>query len=327
MDDDISQALIGLFTEEQSNHRERAHISLDMWGSCTSHNVDKKMRRTASLKPLHCELLRQFVQICSNAGVEAFVYGGTALGVFREGGRMIPFDYDIDFATLEYSQEGNGALSQLANFCLREPSVAGLFDVQGLNYEAPSQAIIQIDFRNPFFSTPWLFMNNEGNFSEKIFTGAGGKRAKFYFTHRGLREAAQKVGRMKLNKSEEISRYITEVHVDLFTLSPHPDSPEDYLRVNWHKSGVYDSLNKKFSAKHFLPLQKVSFEGVQVLAPSNLAGYLTEEYGYLGRDAMYDSSRQCYIKIPEHFRDTLPNHYKKYISESPCDYYSSCYEK
>ena len=321
MDDDIFLSLSQLFAEDWANRSKKVTVSLDMWGFCTPQNINKKIRRTAYLRPLHRELLRQFVQICLDADVEAFIYGGTALGAFREDGHMIPFDYDNDFATLEYSQKNElseGTLSRLANFCLHEPSLAGLFDIQGLNYEAPSEAIIQVDFRDPFFSTPWLFLNNEGFISERIFSGVGGKRAKFYFTPNGLREAVRKVGQVKFGKFEELNRSITDIHIDLFTLSPHPDSPQDHLRVNWHRGSVYDSLNKKFSVNHFFPLQKVTFEGVQVLAPSNLEGYLTEEYGYLGRDAMYDSAKQCYIKIPEYLRDKLPAYYKKYISGSFC---------
>lgn len=318
MEEELFQPLQELFDEEQAARTAKTHISFDMWGSCTPRNICKKIRRTACLKPFHRELLRQFLVICMGAGVEVFVYGGTALGVFREGGRMIAFDYDTDFATLECPQSelsSEGNLSRLANFCLRDQSGVRVVNVEGLRYELPSDATIQVDFQNSFSSTFWLFMSPEGRVCERPYTGSGSKRAKFYFTSHGLREAAQKVGQVKSSVVEQLNNNLTDIHVDLFTLSPHPDSPQRHLRVNWHKGGVYDSLNKKFSCKFFFPLKKVTFEGLEVLAPSNLEGYLTEEYGYLGRDAMYDSTRQHYIKIPEHLRDTLPHNYKKYLLE------------
>ncbi|KAL5962808.1 hypothetical protein TSMEX_009465 [Taenia solium] len=320
-EEELFHPLQELFDEEQATCTGKTHISFDMWGSCTPHNICKKIRRTACLKPFHRELLHQFLGICMGAGVEVFVYGGTALGVFREGGRMIAFDYDTDFATLECPQRSElsseGNLSRLANFCLREQSGVRVVNVEGLRYELPSDATIQVDFQNSFSSNIWLFMNTEGRVCERPYTGSGSKRAKFYFTSHGLREAAQRVGRVKSSVVEELNNDLTDIHVDLFTLSPHPDSPQRHLRVNWHKGGVYDSMNKKFSCNFFFPLKKVTFEGLEVLAPSNLEGYLTEEYGYLGRDAMYDSTQQRYIKIPEYLRDTLPHNYKKYILESP----------
>ncbi|VDN96831.1 unnamed protein product [Rodentolepis nana] len=320
MDDtEILPTLDSLFDEQAAAREGKPHISCDMWGSCTPRNISKKIRRTACLKPLHRELLRQFVNICTNAGIEAFVYGGTALGVYREGGRMIAFDYDADFATFEYSSDGEvGSLSCLANFCLSEGSNAKVINIEGLMHNPPADATVYVDFQNVFEpSAPWFSLNTEGKVIEKVFNGVGAKRAKFYFTHHGLQEAAKRIGQVKASVLNEVSKDLTDIHIDLFTLSPHPDSPDENLRVNWHRGGLYNSLNKMFSTRHFLPLQKVIFEGVEVFAPANLEGYLKEEYGYLGRDAMYDCSTQCYVKIPEEFRESLPPNYKKYINGDP----------
>lgn len=308
-----------LFNEEAAAREGEPHISCDMWGSCTPRNIRKKIRRTTCLKPLHRELLRQFVDICTNAGIEAFVYGGTALGVYREGGRMIPFDYDADFATFEYPSDGeDGSLSRLANFCLYKGSNAKIINIDGPKYNPPANATVCVDFLNVFKpSISWLSLNTEGKIIEKTFNGDGAKRAKFYFTPYGLQEAVKKVGQVKASVLNELSKDLTDIHIDLFTLSPHPDSPNEHLRVNWHRGGLYNSLNKKFSYRHFLPLQKVIFEGVEVFAPSNLEGYLKEEYGYLGRDAMYDRTTQCYVKIPEQFCESLPPYYQKYINGAP----------
>ncbi|VDD79802.1 unnamed protein product [Mesocestoides corti] len=318
--DEFLNSLIGLFDEEQNVQAGRTQVSLDMWGSCTPRNIGKKMRRTSCLKPLHRELMRQFIDICVKAGVESFVYGGTALGVFREGGHMIAFDYDNDFATLEYPSGacGNGSLSQLANFCVRENSGVNVVNIDCLRHDSPLNATIQVDFQDVFASTSWFYLDQEKCIRERPYTGVGSKRAKFSFTPYGIREAIRNAELMKPALAEELAKDLTSIHIDLFTLSPHPESPEHHLRVNWHKSGVYDSLNKKFLKSHFFPLQEVTFEGFKVLAPCNLEGYLTEEYGYLDRDAMYDSSRQCYIKIPDNLRALLPRSFERYLLKFSC---------
>lgn len=317
-DEERLNALEGLFDEKAAARESKPYISFDMWGSCTPRNISKKMRRTTRLKSLYRELLRQFVNICTTAGIEAFTYGGTALGVYREGGQMITFDYDVDFAAFEHSSDGEGSLSRLATSCLREGSRVKVANINGLHYNPPLDASVCVDFLNVFEpSAPWLTVDFEGRLVEQPFIEAGAKRAKFYFTPHGLQEAAGKVGHLKPAILNELSKDLTVIHIDLFTLSPHPDSPNDYFRVNWHKEGLYNSLNKKFSRQNFLPLQRVIFEEVEVLAPANLEGYLKEEYGYLGRDAIYDSAQQCYIKIPEAFRDSLPPHYQRYINDTP----------
>lgn len=316
---EILPVLDSLFDEEKASREGKLHISFDMWGNCTPRNITKKIRRTNCLKPLHRELLRQFVEICTAAGIKAFVYGGTALGVYREGGKMIAFDYDADFATYEYPPEHpEGVLSHLANFCLQEDRHAKVVNIDGVSQSSTAEATVCVDFLNVFQPTfPFFSVNDEGKVVEKPFDGGGAKRAKFYFTAYGLQEAAKKVGSVKPSVLNELNKDLKDIHIDLFTLSPHPDGPEEFLRVNWHRGGLYNALRKKFSRQHFVPLQKVLFEGVEVLAPANLEGYLKEEYGYLGRDAMYDCSTQLYVKIPEEFREKLPENYHKYINGQP----------
>lgn len=290
-------------------------LLFDMWGSCTPRNIQKKIRRTNCLKPLYRDLLQQMVSLCRRAGVDVFVYAGTALGVYRERGRMVAFDYDADFATLEYAgDDGTNSLSKLANFALLDESVL-VTHIRSLKTQTRPDATMQIDFSNSLGPTDWMHADSHGVVRERLYSGDGSKRAKFKFTHKGLRRAAEKTGgRLKSAQVEELVNDLGNIHIDLFTLSPHPQSPENHLRVNWHKAGLYDSSSKMFLRKHVFPLQKATFEGVEVLAPADLYGYLTSEYGYLGRDAMYDAKTQCYVKIPPELRDKLPKAFQNYIS-------------
>lgn len=308
--------------EDAGRHsKERNHINLDMWGSCTSKNVLKNMRKTACLKPIHVDLLRQVLDVCSTAGVAAFVYAGTALGVYREGGRMLPHDYDADLACLEYSdnQPPEGSLSKLANYCLESNIPFSGVDGQAPpTHEMDSEVTppcIRVCLANSLESDrSWLFFDDD-EIKERPFNGCGSKTAKFYFTDVGLSEAAKRLKtKLKPAQITALQYDSSNIHVDLFTLSPHPDWPNEMLRVNWHRNGMYNSLAKPFHHKNFFPLQRLTFEGLLILAPADLKGYLTAEYGYLGRDAMYDRERQCYVKIPAELRAKLPEAYSCYVS-------------
>lgn len=310
----MSTIFCDLFDEEKARQESQslASVSLDMWGACNLDNLLSNIERTTRQKPLHVELLRQVVDVCSTAGVEAFVYAGTALGVFRENGHMLPHDYDADLATLEHPDEASqGSLSKLAEFCLsRDIAVSG---IEG-HIEKPESSNISVNFSNSFDNFQWLNIRN-GQVLERPFQGNGGKRAKFNFTHKGLRHAVLQSNQLESNEIDALERDLSNIHVDLFTLSSHPDSPEVNFRVNWQKAGVYESLEKPFARRDIFPLKKSVFEGIPILAPANLAGYLNAEYGYLGRDAMYDSSQKKYVQMPHELLERLPETHRKYIYE------------
>ena len=99
-------------------------------------------------------------------------------------------------------------------------------------------------------------------------------------------------------------------HVDVFTLSEHPDDPKRFC-VNWNLPGVYDYKKKAFPKSIFFPIKTYSFEGLEVTGMNDLKAYLEIEYGYLGRGAMYDCKTQLYVKIPNNLLTQLPGHIQK----------------
>ncbi|KAL7062809.1 hypothetical protein AAHC03_01671 [Spirometra sp. Aus1] len=224
--------------EEKEASNSNQDISLNMWGSCTPKTFMKTVRRTACLKPLHLALLREVLSICKSAGLPVFAYAGTALGLYREGGKMLPHDYDSDLAVLEYQDDETGSLSKLANFCL-----SSNIEVSGI----------------------------EG------FDGAS----------------------VLLRKDDDV---------------PKLHSPVQHLRVNWHFGNGYNSCAKLFERNAFFPLKSMVYEDLPILAPANLEEYLTVEYGYLGRDAMYDRETQRYVKISEAAFRQFPLQVQKLLS-------------
>ena len=80
-------------------------------------------------------------------------------------------------------------------------------------------------------------------------------------------------------------------------------------------TGIYQGVmilrEKRFPKTCVLPLKTYTFEGLNVQGPSDLETYLKVEYGYLGRDAMFDFASQLYVKIPESVYEELPTNVKK----------------
>ena len=262
--------LESLFQEEESTKC----LSFDMWGSCRADNFQTKLQENQSLKPLRVHLLKLVTAYFNKMNIKYFIYGGTALSVYREGGRMIKHDGDIDIAILE-SDFSNAVCGIDSFFALKEGDVLmshecshgkrGWFDADG----------------------------NEISFSGEV----GGKRLKFF--------ASRKLFKQFGFETDE-SFCLDLVHLDVFTLSQHPDDSSCYC-VNWNIPGSYDYRRKAFPKSIFSPLKTYNFEGVEVCGMNDLKTYLEIEYGYLGRGVMYDCKTQLYVKIPENLFKQLPS--------------------
>ncbi|VDM05127.1 unnamed protein product [Schistocephalus solidus] len=317
---DTDWPFFDLTHEEKNACKSLKDVSLNMWGSCTPKTFMKTIRRTACLKPLHVALLREVLSICEHAGLRVFAYAGTALGLYREGGKMLSHDYDSDLAILEYAEDETGNLSKLANFCLSSnvevSGIEGLDGASVLLRKADEIPKIAVSFRNALSSEKWLYMEKADSctIGERSYTGEGAKTAKFTFTEHGLRSFAKQLPRIKPSQLCELVNDPSNIHVDLFTLSPHPSSPVQHLRVNWHFGDGYNACAKLFSRDAFFPLKRMIYEDLPILAPANLETYLTVEYGYLGRDAMYDRESQRYIKISEAVFQKFPLQMQKFLS-------------
>lgn len=259
-----------LFQEEESSRC----LSFDMWGNCRADNLRTKLQENQSFKPLRVHLLKLVTEYFNKINIKYFIYGGTALSVYREGGRMIKHDGDIDIAILE--SDFSNAVQSVDSFCaLKEGDVL-------MSHECSHR-------RQGWFDADGKEIPFSG--------GVGGKRLKFFATRKLFKQFG-----FQTNESFDIGL----AHLDVFTLSQHPDDPNCYC-VNWNFPGSYDYRRKAFPKSIFSPLKTYNFEGVEVYGMNDLKTYLEIEYGYLGRGAMYDCKTQLYVKIPENLFKQLPS--------------------
>ena len=258
-----------LFKIEQ---RDPNLLSFDMWGSCRAQNLQEKLEENRQLKPLRVHIFKLVTDYLSSIKVDYFIYGGTALSVYREGGKMIEHDSDTDVAILE-TDFGRAVKSKNSFPAIEEGHVV-----------MPQQ--------NSLYWHDWF--DTDGK--EIPFNGNRGKRLKFCATK-------ELFARFGITTGAVFDEGL--VHVDVFTLGQHPDDPNCFC-VNWNIPGHYDYKKKAFPKSIFFPLKKYHFEGLEVSGMNELKAYLEIEYGYLGRGAIYDNVSQLYVKIPENMLQSLP---------------------
>lgn len=262
--------LESLFQEEESTRC----LSFDMWGSCRADNFRTKLQENQSLKPLRVHLFKLVTEYFKKMNINYFIYGGTALSVYREGGRMIKHDGDIDIAILE--SDFSNAVHGIDSFC------------------AFKEGDVLMSHECSHSKRGWFDVDGK----EIPFSGAvGGKRLKFFASGRLFKQFG-----FQADESFDLDL----AHLDVFTLSQHPDDSNCYS-VNWNFPGSYDYRRKAFPKSIFSPLKTYNFEGVEVYGMNDLRTYLEIEYGYLGRGAMYDCKTQLYVKIPENLFKQLPS--------------------
>ena len=255
-------------------------ISFDMWNGCTVKNFRAKLGQNKTFKPVLVYLLKQVTEYLSQINVHYLVCGGTALSVYREGGKFIHRDEDVDIAIFE--SDFSTVLQNLSSFTSMQDGNISMSDTC------------------PVKGTSWF--DNDGN--EIPYNGCGGKRLKFA----GTKKLWDKFGIRPDIRFDQ-----TLAHLDVFTLGQHPDDPSCFC-YNWNIPESYDFRKKRFPKTCVLPLKTYNFEGLNVQGPSDLKTFLEVEYGYLGRDAMFDFASQLYVKIPESVFEELPKHVKNVMA-------------
>ncbi|KAA0183702.1 X prolyl aminopeptidase [Fasciolopsis buskii] len=307
---DLPDNIFGLLFDESTSQSSEnpSLISFDMWCQCSLKNIKRTIRRNQYWKPIRLYLLKIVLDFCKLADINPFIYAGTALAVYRENGRMIKHDSDIDLAVLE-RDGGVGAFTKLLQTCIRHgvsySGVAGEFPP----FDIYDNSDITISFNSRVTGKSWLRVNAAGvtSICEEFYSGTDCKIAKFFFSRTGIKRVCDIFGK-GANTLNQLMSDPSLAHVDLFTFSPHQCSPDSHLQVNWDIPGVYNARRKAFPTNSILPLKEYTFEGISVLGPAELESYLKTEYGYLGRDAIFDVKEQMYVKIPDNFRDLVPRY-------------------
>ena len=187
-------------------------ISFDMWNCCNVKNFKSKLGQNKTFKPVCVYILQQVTEYLSRINVPYSVWGGTALSVFREGGKMIRHDGDVDIAIFE--TDFSKVLQNLSSF-------------------TPIQdGSISISDTCPVKGTGWFY--EDGN--EIPFSGCGGKRFKFL----GTKKLWEEIG-----IRPDIRFDPGMAHLDVFTLGQHPDDPDCFC-CNWDIPGRYDFKRKQY---------------------------------------------------------------------------------
>lgn len=256
--------------------------SLDMWGWCRADNLHVKLKENRRLKPLRIHLMKLVTEYLNKINVKYFIYGGTALSVYREDGKMIEHDGDIDIAIVE--TDFSSAVKNTDSFtAFKEGEVVMSHDCSRYGHD-------------------WF----DADGKEIPFTGFGGKCLKFFATK-------NLYTRLGIPADEVFD--IGLVHLDVFTLGQHPDNPDCFC-VNWNISGQYDYRKKAFPKSIFFPLKTYRFEGLDVTGMNDLKAYLEIEYGYLDRGATYDNETQLYVKISDSVLEQLPCDVQRYMTST-----------
>lgn len=257
-------------------------ISFDMWSGCTPGNFRTRLGQNRAFKPICIYVLKEVTEFLSRINIQYLVCGGTALSVYREGGKMIRHDGDVDIAIFE--ADFSSVMRNLSSFTSKHDGYISLSD------------------KCPVNGTSWF--KDDG--SEILYSGRGGKRLKFYATRKLWDEFGVRT---------DLGFDPTLAHLDVFTFGQHPDDPTCFC-YNWNIPGRYDFRRKRFPKSCVLPLKTYKFEGVSVQGPNCLETFLDVEYGYLGRDAMFDFASQLYVKIPEPVYENLPKKIKKVLANN-----------
>ncbi|CAI2729682.1 unnamed protein product [Schistosoma spindalis] len=171
-----------------------SHISFNMFGTCSLRNVRRIIRQSRRLKPLRVHLLKSVLDLCKAADLEPFVYGGTALSVFREDGKFISHDTDIDLGILEFDTEGKGSYTKLIHCCLKNG--ISVFGVENMDESLliSVNSDLYIDFSASISRRFWLKaqqINMPETIEEIPYNGCDCKRIKFFFSTNGLLKACE----------------------------------------------------------------------------------------------------------------------------------------
>ena len=279
--------------ENDSSFADISSLSFNMWDTARIDNLAKIARRSKRLLKLRVNLLQRLSVFLDGLGVNWCVYGGTALSVYRENGKFIAHDSDVDLA-------------------LDEDDFGKVWTALHMEYQKEEEGLLPSRLVSwtstcPFTREAWAHEDVNGHLTVKKFAFQKRSTAK-YFKFFLTAEAWRELDCAKLFFDRDA------VHIDLFTLGSNP-TDTNLVVCNWISYPNYDPLRHTWPRHVFWPAQDdVYFEGVKVRAPNDIEAYLRGEYGYLGQPAVFDSALQLYVPLPPEVFDTLPHNVKKLFS-------------
>ena len=238
---------------------------LDWKGSVTEQTKQALIDVNTMLKPYRVKCFKVTVNFLETLGVPYFVTDGTLLAIYRDGGKMIPHDNDTDLA-------------------IREEHMFKVWQNRTLLPEP--YALLTSDT-----GVEWCDENGAKAFDPTLKKGA--KKFVVYDT-RDYSKFLEPLGQYSSNVAKIISDDPRQVCTDMFTFRTATDDP-NFIQNNWARAnqGIEDI---RYEVGKIFPCKRYTFEGVECWGPSEPEHYLTKTYGYLGRDACFNTDTKKYIK-------------------------------
>lgn len=236
---------------ENNNNNNNKWLTIK--GEVHEQNLSDIIRLNEMLKPHRVRCFQVAVELLEKLEIPYFVSDGTLLAIYRDQGEMIPHDTDTDLSMLEehmYTVWSNRHLLPKGYRWQTACPVTGVewCDENGCKPFDPA---------------------TKGTKKFKIIDTADYSHYLEYFSHNPL-----------------VTKHHLRIFTDMYTYRKSRNEPS-ILHINWARCDM-GVENKRFVYDWIFPRKKYVFEGIECYGPNDPEKWLTEYYGYLGRDAYFD---------------------------------------
>lgn len=242
-----------------------AELPVDSWGVATTHNLVQRYAHTAKYGPLMIDMmdaivgtLKKYKEHNSKSEMQFFLNDGSLCGAIRNG-KMIPHDYDVDL--------GMWVPDSSEFFSVFEFLKDTIEVVEGDEPDADSLKRFKLE----------LFSPELGNHSSKIIIHD------------------PRFGKHLHNFGGVDDWYCVPCDIQLFL--DHP-SDSERVQIQYFRKSLPLCDLLRYQKKDIFPLAPLDFERLTIPAPCNPETFLTEQYGYLGADCVFDTESLKYKKRP-----------------------------
>ena len=231
-------------------------------GEITERNKSDMILLNEMLIPHKVKCFQVATEFLESIGVPYFVSDGTLLSIYREQGKFIAHDTDTDMSMLEEY----------------------LHTVWKSRHLLPEGYVLETAC--PETGVEWCDENGCKPFDPAI---KGAKK----FTLTDTADYSHYLQRFV--HSPSVTADNVYVCTDMYTYRRAVDDPS-MIQINWarHDLGIE---KKRFAYDKIFPRKKYSFEGVECWGPNDPEYWLSEYYGYLGRDAYFDPVMKTWKKM------------------------------
>ena len=235
---------------------------ISMKGEVNEKNKSDIILLNEMLKPHRVKCFQVAVELLESIGVPYFVSDGTLLAIYRDQGKFIPHDTDTDMSMLEDHMHTVWKNRHLLPDGYKWQTTCPVTGVEWCDEHGCK----------PFDPA------TKGAKKFKIIDMADYSHYLQSFAH-----------------NPSVTKHHVRVFTDIYTYRRATDDPS-ILQINWARQDL-GVENKRFAYDKIFPREKYNFEGVECWGPNDPEYWLSEYYGYLGRDAYFDPEAKAWKKI------------------------------